>query len=268
MQKYRALISYVGTRYRGWQKQKGSGASAGPSVQETIEKALARMTGENVGVVGSGRTDSGVHAAGQVAHFVLQKRKWETGVLHRGLNGILPQDIRVLEVTPAELDFHAQRSAVKKQYSYYFQQGPAALPFLEPYAWWIKKTLDIRAMRKALRVLRGEHDFKSFQSSGARPGPTVRRIIEAAVTREAVAFPAAAPALLENLFFLVRIRVVGTGFLKQMVRGMAGTLLQIGEGRRPPECMKDILHSRSRKLVGPTAPGRALWLEKVWYEDV
>jgi tRNA pseudouridine38-40 synthase len=183
------------------------------------------------------------------------------------LNGLLSRDIRVLAVKPVALDFHAQRSASKKQYSYYFQQGPSKLPHLEPYSWWIRKALDREAIQKALNVLIGEHDFKPFQASGAKPGPTVRRILEAEALVEPVRIPGGWDAGEESFSYL-RIRLIGSGFLKQMVRGIAGTLLQIGEGRRPWQDMEKILETRDRTLVGPTAPARALWLERVWYDTL
>jgi tRNA pseudouridine38-40 synthase len=268
MHKYAALLSYRGTQYCGWQRQSGSAAAGDPSIQETVEKALSKMCSERISVVASGRTDSGVHAVGQVTHFVLKRKEWDPSILIKGMNSLLPQDIQVLAVQPVALDFHAQRSAEKKQYSYYFQQGPCAIPHLEPYSWWIRKPLDREAMREALDALVGEHDFKPFQASGAKPGPTVRRILEAQVSLEAVRFPetfspASAPAIA-----WVRVRIVGTGFLKQMVRGIAGTLLQVGEGRRAPSCIREILASRDRSSVGPTAPARALWLERVWYREL
>ena len=198
---------------------------------------------------------------GQVAHFVLERKEWESRILQRGLNSALPVDIRAQAVEAVELGFHAQRSAEKKQYSYFFQQGSCAFPHLEPYSWWIHKTLDVEAMQRGLDFLKGEQDFKPFQASGAKPGPTVRKVLEAEVTREGVSFPGAARAE------LVRVRIVGTGFLKQMVRGIAGTLLQIGEGRRPAEDFQRILSTADRSMVGPTAPARALWLEQVWYRD-
>src|SRR5690348_13543864 len=123
MWKYAALVSYLGTDFCGWQKQKGSASEGKPSVQQTIEAALSKMTSQAVSIVGSGRTDSGVHSLGQVIHFVLSAREWEPQILLRGLNGILPMSIRILAVQPVALEFHAQRSAEKKQYSYYFQQG-------------------------------------------------------------------------------------------------------------------------------------------------
>ncbi len=260
-QKYALQLSYVGTRYCGWQRQPTEDSGA-PNIQETLEKAVQQITGETPSVVGSGRTDAGVHALGQVAHLKLSAKNWEPWKLERGLNSALPKDIRVLEVRPVPPDFHAQRSAVKKQYSYYFQQGPCPLPHLEPFSWWIFKRLDLEALQAAIVPLRGEHDFKPFQARGAKVGgTTVRKILEAEVERMPVAFP----ALGAEGFELVRVRLIGTGFLKQMVRGIAGTLLQVGEGKRPPACIQEILDSGDRSLVGQTAAARGLWLEKVWY---
>jgi tRNA pseudouridine38-40 synthase len=264
MWKYAILVSYVGTRYCGWQRQSGSAADGDPSIQGTIEAALNRMTSEQVTVVGSGRTDSGVHAVGQRAHFVLRTKEWDPVIIQRGLNSLLPQDIQVLEVRRIAIEFHAQHSAIRKQYSYYFQQGPTAVPHLNPFSWWIKKELDLQAIREALTHLQGEHDFKPFQGSGAPPGrSTVRKILEAEASIEPVRFP----GRVRSDVRFVRIRLLGTGFLKQMVRGIAGTLLQVGEGRRPSVCTREIIAAGDRSLVGPTAPARALWLERVWYEE-
>lgn len=270
MWKYAAILSYIGTDYCGWQKQRGAAALGKPSIQETLELALERMTGETISVVGSGRTDSGVHALGQVAHFILRDKPWDLTILHRAMNGILPANIRVLEVFPVSIEFHAQRSADKKQYSYYFQQGPCPLPHLEPLSWWIKKSLDLEAMNQALQHLLGEHDFKPFQASGAKPRPTVRKILEVEIALEPIAFPGRGLSQAQGeraSLGLVRVRIVGTGFLKQMVRGIAGTLLQVGEGRRPASCTLEILETLDRSKVGPTAPARALWLERVWYPE-
>lgn len=262
MWKYALLISYVGTRYCGWQKQKSSPGPGKFSIQETIESALRQMTTEEkISVVGSGRTDSGVHAVGQVAHFVLTRKEWDPEIIKKGLNSLLPMSIRIVQASRVPIDFHAQRSAERKQYSYYFQQGPCALPHLEPLSWWIRKQLDLSAMNQALSYLVGEHDFKPFQASGAKPGPTVRKILEAEVLLQSAGFPGG----MAEQASLVRLRIVGTGFLKQMVRGIAGTLLQVGEGHRDSRCIQEILETMDRSQVGATAPGRALWLEKVWY---
>ncbi len=264
--KFAARIAYAGTRFCGWQRQRGSAALGAPSIQETLENALNSMTGETVRVVGSGRTDSGVHAGGQVGHFRLESARWTTGVLERGLNSLLPNDIRILGVKRVPPEFHAQRSALRKQYSYFFQQGPSALPHVEPFSWWIRKRLDLENLRQAAADLVGEHDFLPFQSSGAKPGPTVRRILEAEVSWHPLSFPSGMDC--QETWGWVRIRLLGTGFLKQMVRGIAGTLLQIGEGRRDPSDVRMILETKDRRRVGPTAPGRALWLERVWYDGL
>ncbi len=257
MWKYALLISYVGGPFCGWQKQKHSTIT---SVQSELEKCLTKITGEVTSMVGSGRTDAGVHAIGQVAHFVLRQKHWDTQILFRAFNGTLSSKIKVIAVQEVDITFHAQRSAMKKQYSYYFQQGPAPIPYLEPHHWWIRKTLDVPAMTRGLSCLVGQHDFKPFQASGAAPGQTVRTILEAEVREQPCVefFPV-------HEIHLIRVRIVGTGFLKQMVRGIVGTLLQVGEGRRPPECFEEILQSKDRNQVGPTAPARGLWLERVWY---
>jgi tRNA pseudouridine38-40 synthase len=262
--KYAALVSYVGTDYCGWQRQPDTSSGGYPSIQATIEGALAQMTGEEPTMVGSGRTDSGVHAVGQRAHFVLRKKEWDPQILKKGLNSLLPADIRMLDVRSVAIDFLAQHSAEKKQYSYYFQQGPCAIPHLAATSRWIKKPLDIKAMNEALAYLVGEHDFKPFQGAKASPGrTTVRTILEAEATIEPVRFP----GLVDESVYFVRVRVLGTGFLKQMVRAIVGTLLQVGEGHRPPECMREIIESGDRGLIGPTAVARGLWLEKVWYPE-
>ena len=265
--KFALRIAYTGRGFCGWQKQRTEAAESGnlPSIQETIEAALSKMCDERVTIVGSGRTDAGVNALGQVAHFRSPREKFTPDIFKNGLNSMLPQEIRVIEVHRVPEEFHAQRSAVKKQYSYYFQQGPSMLPQWMDTSWWIRRELDVAAMDEAVRVLRGEHDFKSFQARGANPGKTtVRTILEAEVVRLPMpVFPGV--DLNERGFSMVRLRLVGTGFLKQMVRGIAGTLLQMGEGQRKASEMRGILEAGERERVGPTAPAKGLTLERVWY---
>ena len=263
-------LSYAGTDFCGWQSQKGSAASGAPSIQETLHSALRQIT--RIGdakVVGSGRTDAGVHALSQIAHTDLPdlpaaRGKDYTEVLANGLNGTLPGSIRVLGVYRVGARFHAQHDALRKQYCYYFQQGSSAVPHLSPFSWWIRHPLDRTKMGEALKPLIGEHDFKPFQASGAKPGSTVRTVFEADLTEIIPTFPAGHQSLGLSL---VRFRILGSGFLKQMVRGIAGTLLQVGEGYRPPTCIAEILDTQMRKSVGPTAPARGLWLENVWYDE-
>ena len=270
--KFALRLSYIGKNYCGWQKQLGEKSIANPnspllpSIQETVEGVLSKMVNVRTRVIASGRTDAGVNAVGQVIHFVCEDPRFTTEIFKRGLNTYLPPDIRVIEARRVADDFHAQRSATHKQYSYYFLQGPCALPHLMDTTWWIYRKLDLEAMQAALAYLKGEHDFFPFQGRKAKPVPsTVRHLYEAEVIREPMpAFPG--QDLNEIGFYLVRIRLVGNGFLKQMIRGIAGTLLQVGEGKRPANDLKMILDTRDRLKVGPTAPSKGLTLERVWYK--
>ena len=265
--KYAIRISYLGTNYCGWQKQNvpADRAPLLPSIQETLEQAVSTLLDEETKVVGSGRTDAGVHALGQVVHFWCIREKFTDEIIKRGLNSLLPQDIRVIKAFKVDDKFHAQTWATKKQYSYYFQQGPCALPHLMANTWWIQKKLDVEAMSLALSALRGEHNFKPFQATGApEKMSTIRSLLEAEVVRESMPlFPG--QDLNEEGFSVVRVRLLGTGFLKQMVRGIAGTLLHIGEGKRPATDMAEIIRTQDRSKVGPTAPAKGLTLERVWY---
>jgi tRNA pseudouridine38-40 synthase len=278
MGRFAALVTFDGTSFCGWQRQdKASqgGKKAGRSVQAAFEAALEQITHVHVPVTSSGRTDSGVHASGMVCHFDLSdERQWDIDILFRALNGILRPSIRIIGVQPVEPEFHARKSAVSKQYSYYFQQGPCPLPHLEPYSWWIRKRLDLDAMRRSLAHLHGKHDFKPFQASGSTVKTSIREILEAEIEVQPIVFPAL-PLMgtrqhsgTLNEIFMVRLRLVGTGFLKQMVRSIAGTLLEVGEGRRHPDSTQQILLELDRKKVGVTAPGRALWLERVNYNGL
>ncbi len=265
--KYAFRVAYLGKNYCGWQRQSKGRAESPvlPAIQELLEDALSRITDEKTIVVGSGRTDAGVNSVGQVAHFRTSNTKLTEDNLKRGMNTYLPPDIRVMKVERVHPEFHAQRSAIKKQYSYYFQQGPSPLPHLMDTTWWIYKNLNVQLMEEAISHLRGEHDFKAFQAADANPmKSTVRTILEAEVTQERMpSFPGA--DLQEEGYSVIRVRLVGTGFLKQMVRGIAGTLLKVGEERRNPREMQDILLKKDRSLVGTTAPPKGLTLERVWY---
>jgi tRNA pseudouridine38-40 synthase len=262
-QTFAARISYVGTAYCGWQEQAHEHPQGLPSVQEVMQAALAEMAQEKAYIHASGRTDAGVHALGQVIHYKLERRPWEAEVVERGLNALLPQDIRILRVRSVADDFHSQFGAEKKQYGYYFLQGPTDLPHLKPYAYWIRRPLNLEAMHGAAQALLGEHDFAPFQAADGNRKTTVRRIFEARVVRQAVTFPSRDL----GTHSLLKFEIVGSGFLKQMVRGLAGTLLQVGDGRRPSTCMAEILASGRRVDVGATAPARGLWLEHVWYPE-
>lgn len=262
--KLAARVAYVGREYCGWQRQPSENNL--PSIQEKLETVLGQIFDQKTNVVASGRTDAGVNAVGQVVHFWCPNAKLTPETLRRALNTYLPSDIRVMGVAEVPEDFHAQRSATQKQYSYYFQQGPCALPHLRDTSWWIHRELNVDAMKAGLAYILGEHDFKAFQ--GRKPAftkSTVRSILEAEVTREPLS-EMPGRDLNESGFALVRMRLVGVGFLKHMVRGIAGTLLQIGEEKRPPEDMQRILLTQDRTLMGATAPSKGLTLERVWYK--
>lgn len=285
MWKYALTLSYLGAGFCGWQSQRkrseanpeAQGVFVAPvdsfsfdskrgslsSVQDTLEAALRRLFQEPISAVASGRTDAGVHALGQVVHIRVTQRHWLPEKIRQGLNGLLPPQVRVLEVREVGLAFHAQKKAQRKQYSYYFQQGPVALPVWQPYSWWIARFLDLQAMQQSVLCLLGTHDFRAFQASGSSVKHTVRTVFEIEVSREPTL--QGGPFCQEASFF-VRLRVVGSGFLKQMVRSLAGTLVQVGEGKRSSSCFEEILRTQDRQRLGQVAPGRGLWLEKVWYE--
>ena len=232
------------------------------------------MIGIRVHWQASGRTDTGVHALGQVAAFAIdwdadfRKGKPEVTAYHllRGLNTLLPPAIRVLDLREAPLDFHPQIHADKKQYSYYIQTGIAPSALHEPFSRFLRGPIDLAAMHESVSHLIGEHDFKPFQASGSKPlKSTVRTIFEAEVTECPTVGPFPTPIASLRM---IRIRVVGSGFLRHMVRGIAGTLMDVGVGKRPPSDMAEIIQSQNRERVGKTASAQGLWLERVWYPNL
>jgi tRNA pseudouridine38-40 synthase len=263
--KYAIRLAYDGTDFCGWQTQNGVGdrTNPKPSIEQTLIAAILDLTGEVVTVTASGRTDAGVHASGQVAHFRLASLACPEERLLEGINHRLPESIRLLALGRAPDSFHAGR-AIAKQYSYYFQVGPAHLPTLRKYTTWCRRSLDGAAMHEAARGLIGIHDFEPFMGGGSSVKSTVREIHEAEVTRDRFDSPGAFGSEGQIVW---RFRLRGSGFLKQMVRRLAGTLKQIGEGRRAPGDLATILDTGNREAVGPTAPPGGLWLERVWYAE-
>jgi len=239
------ILEYDGTRYHGWQRQKNA-----PTIQEAVEQALARLTGEAIRVIGSGRTDAGVHALAQVASFHTASTLPLSAFLN-GLNSLLPLDIAILDVAEAPRDFHARKSARAKTYEYRILNRPVRSPLHRGYSWWISQPLNLSAMQAAAAALLGEHDFSAFQASGSSVKNSVRRITRA----DWIETPA------DTLIFTI----TATGFLRGMVRSLTGTMVEVGRGKRRPEDLAGLLQTGERRRTGPTAPPQGLFLMEVVY---
>jgi len=240
-------IQYDGTDYVGWQRQ-----DSGVSIQGLLEDALAPIEGTRAVVHGAGRTDAGVHAIEQVATVALEAAI-EPATLVRALNAVLPPDVRVLAAQEVDARFHARFSATGKVYEYRFVNAPFVSPFLYKYAWHIAQPIDVDAMREASGQLVGLHDFAAFQGAGSPVASTARSV------RSIVWEPG------EGCDVPLVMRIEGDGFLRHMVRNIAGTLADIGAGRWPPSRMAEILASRDRGHAGRTAPPQGLFLVRVLY---
>jgi tRNA pseudouridine38-40 synthase len=245
MRNIRLLIEYDGTDYQGWQVQ-----PKGPTVQGMIEEKLTLITGEAIHLIGSGRTDSGVHAFGQVANFKT-KSQLDVHSIQRALNSLLPPDIVIQKAEEVEEDFHARRQSKSKVYEYRILNRDLRSAFHHEYAWHIPQKLDLEEMRKATRILIGEHDFSSFRSVGSPTRTAIRRVIRAEWKR--------------GRDGLIRFEIEANGFLKQMVRALVGTLVEVGKGKIDSGEFQKILDSRDRKKAGPTAPAHGLFLKEVKY---
>ena len=243
--KIKLTVSYDGTNYCGWQVQPN-----GTTVQEQLENAVEKVTGERVRVTGSGRTDAGVHAKGQVAHFTVEKENIPPQRFVMALNAHLPDDIKVLSSQQVSDDFDACRGAKKKTYKYSLYFADTPLPLKERYAVRLEQKVDINAIKECAKAFLGEHDFKGFCASGSSVKTTVRTIYDLIVD-----------ASEEDLTFTI----TGNGFLYNMVRIIVGTLIKVGEGKATKKDIEKMLETGERTLGGKTLPARALCLEKVEY---
>jgi len=262
MPRYKILIEYDGAPFSGWQYQDNS-----PSVQRTIMTAIELFSGEKVMVQGAGRTDAGVHALGQVASCTLD-RAIEPGVLARALNARLPPDVRAVSAEEVAPDFHARFRATAKTYRYRIYNADVITPFERHYAWHVFGPLDVEAMDTAARVLEGRHDFAAFQTNSGTTRTTERRVARSRVTRTNLEHTGVAVSVPGGGGHLIVYEITGDGFLRHMVRAMAGTLVEIGRGRWPIEQMREVLDSRDRGRAGPTAPACGLFLVGVEYGDL
>lgn len=245
MRNIRLLIQYEGTRYQGWQRQE----SSENTIQGRLEKLLSQMCGEKVELQGSGRTDAGVHAMGQVANFHTNSAL-STEEMLQYINTYLPQDIAVVQVTEAAERFHSRLNAAGKCYQYRVWNSSVPNVFLRRYALEYPQTLDIEAMRQAASGFLGEHDFKSFTSTKKGKKSTVRRIDSIDIVQEGN---------------LITFTFRGNGFLYHMVRILMGTLLEVGEGRRTAASIPELIAAKSREEAGPLVPSKGLMLKEVYY---
>lgn len=244
MRRLALTIAYDGTAYVGWQRQNN-----GPSVQGSIETALRAMTHEEQPLRGASRTDAGVHALGQTAHFDTTRTISTYGFL-RGLNSTLPDDIRILDVRDVPPTFDARLSNVGKLYRYRLHRSRIAPPEITQHAWCLTSSVDVLAMRRAARAFVGYHDFAAFRAADCERLTTQRRVHRVDVTAHGEQ---------------IAVEVEGEGFLKNMVRIMVGTLVDVGAGKRAPEHVADLLRSGDRLQAGPTALAKGLTLVKVLY---
>lgn len=249
----RLLIAYDGGNYLGWQRQ-----LQGMTIQGELEKKLAALCGEAIILHGAGRTDTGVHALGMVAHFQTTTTI-PIVAFSKGLNSMLPADIRILAAEPAPQDFHSRFSALAKTYRYDFFTGAVMPPCQRQYRAHFPGSFDPQRLRPALQTITGTHDFSSFERSGSRDknAPGGRGAVRTLCTASCF------PNLGQDQSW--SIRVTGDGFLRQMVRILAGTLITIGQGKTAPNAMAGILAAQDRTRAGLTAPACGLFLEKIVY---
>jgi tRNA pseudouridine38-40 synthase len=240
------LLAYDGTRYVGWQVQPN-----GPSVQAEVERALAELHGAPRRATAAGRTDAGVHAAGQVVSLA-EERPLPLRAYVQGMNAILPGDVAVREAALAPDGFDARRSARGKRYRYRIENGRTRDPLSRRFSWQLFRPLDAAAMEEAARHLLGRHDFAAFQAADCESHHAVREVRRLEVEGRGGG--------------RIDLVVEATAFVKHMVRNFVGTLVEVGLGRREAGSIPGLLASRDRRRAGPTAPAQGLCLEAVFYE--
>ncbi|MGD0844754.1 MAG: tRNA pseudouridine(38-40) synthase TruA [Geobacteraceae bacterium] len=244
MRTIKLTIAYDGTSYAGWQIQ-----SNGLAIQQVLEEALAKILGAPVRLYSSGRTDAGVHAEGMVAVFKTD-RDIPLTAFSDGLNSHLPPDIAVRDAEEASPEFDPRRDAKGKHYRYTILNTPRRSPLCRLYAWHLKGSLDIAAMRKAAMLMVGEKDFASFRTSGCAARTTVRNVFSVDITSKGE---------------LILIDVKGSGFLRNMVRIMVGTLVEVGQGKTPMVAIPALFNGKKEATAGMTAPPQGLSLVEVYY---
>ncbi|MFA5354808.1 MAG: tRNA pseudouridine(38-40) synthase TruA [Thermodesulfovibrionales bacterium] len=266
MRNIRLTLQYDGTNYHGWQTQPSKLRTQKSEVrkiitlQQTIQDVIKKITGEEVNLIASGRTDAGVHAIAQTASFRTESAL-EPQVIERALNALLPPDIRITDAGEATPDFHPRYDARGKSYVYLLSTERTISPFLCRYVWRISADLDGEGMLSCLDHFTGRHDFTSFRASGCGAKTPVRTI--SSLTMERLREMVFLGFGIKGEFF--RFRVEGDAFLRHMVRNIVGTIVDVGRGKLKPEAVKEILELKDRSRAGATAPARGLFMERVQY---
>ncbi|MBI3866611.1 MAG: tRNA pseudouridine(38-40) synthase TruA [Planctomycetia bacterium] len=267
----RLTLAYDGTNYCGWQVQ-----TNGPSLQATIERAILKLTGEKAALFSAGRTDSGVHALGQVANFQTTCAIPAEN-FRQALQAFLPHDIVILESSEATLDFHSTFKAVRKQYRYLIDNSSVPLPFLRGLTWWLRRRLDVAAMHEAAQLLTGTHDFRSFETDWPNKVTSVRTIYEITFSRQPLwrlftpirAADVEIPSVESSAATdgpIIAMDIIADGFLYNMVRSIVGTLVNVGREKWTRDDVQRILAAQDRSIAGSTAPACGLYLVRVWYD--
>ncbi|MDP9200049.1 MAG: tRNA pseudouridine(38-40) synthase TruA [Pseudomonadota bacterium] len=244
LRRFAVGLEYDGTRYAGWQSQPGL-----PTIQDGLQQALSSVADHPVAAIAAGRTDAAVHATGQVAHFDTSADRPLRGWL-LGANTHLPTDIALTWAMEVDRDFHARYTAIARSYRYCLLQRATRPVLLRDRVCWVRAALDVAAMNEAAQLLVGEHDFSSFRAVECQSPTAKRHVDEIVVSGDSA---------------LVTIEITANAFLQHMVRNIAGSLLQVGEGKRPPNWIGEILAARDRSRAGVTAPAAGLYLWKVRY---
>jgi tRNA pseudouridine38-40 synthase len=237
-------VEYDGTHYHGWQVQ-----ASGETIQAVLERAVSTLVGRPTRVIGSGRTDAGVHALGQVANFISDK-EFRPYLVQRALNALTPEDVTIKTVEIVPDSFHARRDGRSRIYEYRILNRPSPSPFHLKFAWHVHDPLDIPAMRQAVTCLEGEHDFSSFRAAGCDAAHPVRTIYRAS---------------LNSSGDLIVFTVEATAFLRHMMRNMIGTLVEVGRQQRTPQSFAELLTACDRTQAGIKAPPQGLFLVEVKY---
>jgi tRNA pseudouridine38-40 synthase len=256
MRTIKLTLQYDGLGFHGWQAQ----SQGERTVQGTLQEAVKKFTGEELIVAGSGRTDTGVHALGQVASFTTSVTH-DMPTFYRALNSLLPSDVRVTEVCEVPEDFHPRTGAKSKTYIYHVACMPYVPPFFAPYVWHHPYELDLAAMQAAAAILVGAHDFRAFMAAGSDVRTTLREIMTLQVS-ELESF-SLGTLVVPGRYLCFQCE--GTGFLRHMVRNIVGTLVAVGKGTITVKDVAEILAGLDRTLAGPTAPACGLVLKEVRY---